>query len=161
MDVVRACASLLTNIGVSASWRTEPSSFRNNDPRIGLEELVHEMAHHVALLGRVDFVTAVSESICARISYLTAATRAGNEIDTLVIQLEAMWWLYYPHNQMQAAREALVNNFDIPMSARRLNTILSNLRSDPELSMLGAELALVIYEEMAKQERCPKDARRT
>jgi hypothetical protein len=155
LHVLLASAKLLADIGEIIPVSFDPPSFRANDLKNGLEEVLHELAHHVALCGEVDFTRKwARSSITRRIADMTPATRAGNEMDTLAIQLEAMWWLYHPYSQTTAAREALAaDNFDIHISRRALNNALTHLRADMDINCLGAGLALVIYEEIERQKR--------
>jgi len=158
IEVLCAGLKLLEDLGESIPFHgMDASNFRANEIKNGIEEVLHELAHHVSLessAGREVKFEERRASIAMAISDLTPGMQHGNELDAIAISLEAMWWLHCPHKQMQLAAGAREGGaWFVGIGARSINNIVTDLRGAADNAELGAWLALAIYEEIERQRR--------
>ncbi len=153
-QIILACQQLLENIGEYHRGFTEEDLEKRSAEELldVAEDLVHEMAHHVALTGNVEFESERALSISRAIEALLPAQRAGNEIDAIAIEADALWWLYIPLTRKGLSR-ILPSNFDLDLAPRSIVRLVQALREAAEPTELAKGLAFVIYEEIELQKR--------
>lgn len=153
-QIILACQGLLSDIGeYKRSFKEEElQQVEDADLLDTVEDLLHEMAHHVALTGNVEFGSTRSSSVSRAIEDLLPAQRAGNEIDALAIEMNALWWLHIPLSKKKIFK-ILPSDFDLDISRSSIMRMVQSLREVYPITELGRGLAWVVYEEIEIQKR--------
>lgn len=121
-----------------------------------LEELMHELAHHVVLDGQVDFVNERKRSITRSIAMLTPTVSAATELDALAVEFEAMWWIGYPVRSQRSLIKDATSRMDVRLSPTNARNIITD-STHVQCARLGVELAWVVLEETEGRRRYGRD----
>jgi hypothetical protein len=144
-SLVGVVRRLHAGLGFENKGEVGPTFYSNRDLLDMFEESLHELAHHVCLIGDVDLGRR-TRSIRDEITDLTPAASDGNELDALALEFTTAWWLGHPLNIHRYVQSASNGNLNY-IQGNTAHRIVADLLVDASIMRMGFELAMKIQSE--------------